>query len=168
MLLGRLEDSALIRSDCMIMKRRNAMSEQLTQHKRLRLVKFLISSKCHRAHLGSESQPTGRLVLHIDVNLKDTCTLWSVSESHSDSWLTLLFSHSLSLPDITVIRVVKTGHEIPLKVMRKPSHWNESECKTVSFHRDPVYYCTSNSDPDSSTCSSHSFAEVFITLCVLA
>lgn len=85
MLLARLEDSALIRSDCMIMKRRNAMSEQLTRHKRLRLVKFLISSKCHRAHLGSESQPAGRLVLNIDVNLKDASTLWSVSESHSDS-----------------------------------------------------------------------------------
>lgn len=63
MLLARLEDGALIRCDCMIMKRRNAMSERLTRHKRLRLVKFLISSKCHRAHLGSESQPSSRLVL---------------------------------------------------------------------------------------------------------
>lgn len=85
MLLARLEDGALIRCDCMIMKWRNAMSEQLTRHKRLRLVKFLISSKCHRAHLGSESQPAGRLVLHIDVNLKDASPLWSVSVSHSDS-----------------------------------------------------------------------------------
>ena len=85
MFLARLEDGALIRCDCMIMKWRNAMSEQLTRHKRLRLVNFLISSKCHRAHRGSESQPRGRLVLHIDVNLKDASPLWSVSESRSDS-----------------------------------------------------------------------------------
>ena len=82
---ARLEDGALIRCDCMIMKRRNAMSEQLTRHKRLRQVKFLISSKCHRTHLGSESQPAGRLVLHIRVNLKDASPRWSVSGSHSDS-----------------------------------------------------------------------------------
>lgn len=63
MLLARLEDSALIRCDCMIMKRRNSMSERLTRHKRLRLAKFLISSKCHGAHLGSESQPAGISVL---------------------------------------------------------------------------------------------------------
>lgn len=61
MLLARLEDGALIRCDCMIMKRRNAMSEQLTRRKRLRPVKFLISSKCHRAYLGSESQPARQI-----------------------------------------------------------------------------------------------------------
>lgn len=61
MLLARLEDGALIRCDCMIMKRRNAMLEQLTRRKRLRPVKFLISSKCHRAYLGSESQPARQI-----------------------------------------------------------------------------------------------------------
>lgn len=63
MLLARLDYIALIRCDCMIMKLRNSMSERLTRHKGLRLAKFLISSKCHRAHLGSESQPAGVSVL---------------------------------------------------------------------------------------------------------
>lgn len=98
MLLARLQDGALIRCDCMIMKRRNAMSEQLTRHKRLRLVKFLISSTCHRAHLGSESQPSGRLVLQRRCQLQGCLP----SESHSR-----LFSFSLPLTLLSYKLAVK-------------------------------------------------------------
>lgn len=70
---------ALIRCDCMIMKLHSAMSKQLTQHKRVRLVKFLISSKCHEAHLGFKSQPVDRLVLHLDVSLSVSVQLLTCS-----------------------------------------------------------------------------------------
>lgn len=119
MLLARLQDGALIRCDCMIMKRRNAMSEQLTRHKRLRLVKFLISSKCHRAHLGSESQPSGRLVL------QHRCQLQGCLPSESLSTLLLL-----SPLDIIVVQA-------GCKVKRTFKRWNS--CQTALMCK----YCQS-------------------------
>lgn len=110
MLLARLQDGALIRCDCMIMKRRNAMSEQLTRHKRLRLVKFLISSKCHRAHLGSESEPSGRLVLQHRCQLQGCLPSLVAPRKSLSTWSPLLL---LSPLDIIVTqagcKVKRTG-----------------------------------------------------------
>lgn len=63
-LCATLKDAALIKCDFVIMKACSVMSEQLTRYKRLMLVKFLISSKCHEAHLESESKPVDISLAH--------------------------------------------------------------------------------------------------------
>lgn len=97
--LARLEDVDLIRCDCMIMKQRNAMSEQLTQHKGLRPLKILISSECHqgspRVSITAHSQISFPHLLQAQGCL---CSLVCPTESFRHwSWIFLLPFPSLAL-----------------------------------------------------------------------